>query len=109
MVSLIPTIVSTAGAGVPPDTTSPMVRPVQSARDCRTPRSILRVVEHRQERLLGDLDVPHLLHTLLALFLLFQQLPFSRDVAAIALRGHVLAERRDRLAGDHPAADGRLD
>ena len=71
--------------------------------------SIFAVVEHREEGLLRDLDVPYLFHTLLALFLLFEKLPFSRDIAAVALGRHVFAQGRDALAGDHPAADGRLD
>src|SRR4029079_902280 len=46
---------------------------------------------------------------LLAGLLLVEQLAFARDVAAIALGGHVLAHGADRLACDHLAADRRLD
>src|SRR5688572_11263717 len=46
--------------------------------------------EHRQERLLRDLDAADLPHALLALFLLLEQLALARDVAAVALRGDVL-------------------
>src|SRR5690606_17991295 len=37
------------------------------------------------------------------------ELAFAGRVAAIAFGGDVLAQRRDRLAGDHLAADRRLD
>src|SRR6266566_9844173 len=54
-------------------------------------------LEHRQERLLRDLHRPHLLHPLLALLLLLEQLALARHVAAVALGGHVLAQRADGL------------
>src|SRR5512146_3558237 len=43
----------------------------------------LRLVhaEHREERLLGDLDRSHPLHPLLAFLLLLEQLPLAGDVA----------------------------
>src|SRR5262245_46376615 len=66
-------------------------------------------LQHRQERLLGNLDAPDLLHSLLAFLLLLEQLPFARDVSAVALGGDVLAHGLDRLAGDHAAADRGLD
>src|SRR6266404_5518134 len=66
-------------------------------------------LQDRQEGLLRDLDGPHLLHALLSFFLLLEQLPFARDVAAVALRGHVLAQRADRLAGDYLGPNGGLD
>src|SRR5215207_3555279 len=66
-------------------------------------------VEHGQERLLRHLDAADLLHPLLALLLLLEQLPLPADVAAVALREHVLAPCLDRLAGDDPGADRRLD
>ena len=65
--------------------------------------------EDRQERLLRDLDAPDLLHALLALFLLLEELALAADVAAVALGGDVLAQGLDRLAGDDLAADRRLD
>src|SRR2546426_536584 len=65
-------------------------------------------LEDREERFLRDLDRSHLLHPLLALALLLQELAFARDVAAVALGGHVLAQRADRLARDHLGPDGRL-
>src|SRR5204863_5629807 len=66
-------------------------------------------VQHREERLLRYLDRADLLHPLLAGLLLLEQLPLARDVAAVALREHVLAARLDRFARDHPRADRRLD
>src|SRR6266852_5830282 len=66
-------------------------------------------LEDRQERLLRHLDLADLLHALLALLLLLEQLPLARDVAPIALGGDVIAHGLDGLARDHAAADGRLD
>jgi len=51
----------------------------------------------------------HLLHPFLSFFLLFEQLTLARDVAPVALGGHVLAQRAHRLAGDHLGADRGLD
>src|SRR5262249_37978332 len=73
-----------------------------------TRRNSLIRLQHREERLLGDLDLADLLHALLAPGLLRPQFAFTRDVAAVALRGHVLLHRADRLARDDPAADRRL-
>src|SRR5205085_5753655 len=85
-------------------------------RTARTPRAspasrllLLVEVEHGEERLLRHLDRADLLHPLLALLLLLEQLPLARDVAAVALREHVLALRLHGLARDHPRADRRLD
>src|ERR671916_277646 len=65
--------------------------------------------EHGQERLLWHLDRAHLLHALLALLLLLEQLALARDVAAVALGQDVLALRLDGLAGDDARADRGLD
>ena len=65
--------------------------------------------QHGQERLLRHLDRADLLHSLLAFLLLLQELPLARDVAAVALGQHVLAQRLDRFPGDDAAADGGLD
>src|SRR4028119_1870822 len=62
-----------------------------------------------EEGLLRDLHAAYLLHAALALLLLLQELLFAADVAAVALRGDVLAVGADRLAGDDPAPHGRLD
>src|SRR5436853_1407575 len=70
--------------------------------------SLVRL-EHGQEGLLGDLDLADLLKALLAGGLLGPELALAGDVAAVALGGDVLAHRGDGLAGDDPAADGRLD
>ena len=67
------------------------------------------LVEDGEEGVLRDLDVADLLHPLLAFLLLLQQLALAGDVAAVALGGDVLAEGRDRLAGDDLGADGGLD
>ena len=66
-------------------------------------------VEHGEEGLLRHLDAADLLHPLLALLLLLEQLALAGDVAAVALREHVLAAGLHGLAGDHARADRRLD
>src|SRR2546426_957703 len=66
-------------------------------------------LQDRQKRLLWDLERSHLLHALLSLFLLLEQLALARHVAPIALGGDVLAQRADRLAGDHFGPDRGLD
>src|SRR5882672_6956792 len=71
-------------------------------------RSPLVKAEHRHERLLRYLDRADPLHPSLAFLLLFQKLSLAGDVAAVALGQHVLPHRRDRLAGDHLAADRSL-
>src|SRR6266566_9120621 len=68
-------------------------------------RSVLIKAEHRHERLLRNLDRADALHASLAFLLLFQQLAFACDVAAVALGQNVLPHGRDRLARDHLAAD----
>jgi hypothetical protein len=57
-------------------------------------------LEGGDERLLGDLDAADVLHLLLALLLLLEQLALAGDVAAVALGQHVLALGLHRLAGD---------
>src|SRR3712207_6754947 len=66
-------------------------------------------LQRLDERLLRDLDLAELAHALLALLLLLEELALAGDVAAVALRGHVLAQRPDGLAGDDLAADRGLD
>src|SRR5512135_457464 len=66
-------------------------------------------LEYRQEGLLRDLDGADLLHPLFPFLLLFQELPLSRDVAAVAFRDDVLPDRLDRLPRDDLSADRRLD
>src|SRR4029453_1252381 len=64
--------------------------------------------QYGEERLLRNLDRADLLHPLLALLLLLQQLALAGDVAPVELRRHVLAERLDGFARDHVRTDGRL-
>src|SRR5262245_19008142 len=78
----------------------------------RAPRSALGglvQVEHREEGFLRHLDAADRLHPLLAGLLLLEQLALAGDVAAVALREHVLALRLDGLARDHARPDRRLD
>src|SRR5581483_8755997 len=49
-------------------------------------------LQHGEKRFLGDLDLTHLFHALLAFLLLFQQLAFAGDVTAVTLGKHVLAQ-----------------
>src|SRR5437868_5142148 len=65
------------------------------------PGSSISHLQHREERLLRDFDAADRLHPLLALLLLLQQLALAGNVAAVALRDHVLAHRPHRLRGDH--------
>ena len=65
-------------------------------------------LEHAQERFLGNLHTTHPLHPPLAFLLLFQQLALTRNIAAITLGNHVLADRRNGLARNNLAANGRL-
>src|SRR5690606_34341870 len=57
-------------------------------------------IENGHERFLRNVDAADRLHPLLAFLLLGPQLALARDVAAVALGGHVLAHGRDRFAGD---------
>src|SRR5437868_9453966 len=70
---------------------------------------LLLQAECGHERFLRYFDPADLLHPLLALFLAFEQLPLPGDVAAVALREHVLPLRLDRLSRDHARADRGLD
>src|SRR3954453_11102924 len=66
-------------------------------------------LQHRQERLLRDLDRADLLHALLPFLLFFEQLALAGDVAAVAFCQHVLAQGLDVLPRHDVAADRRLD
>src|SRR5918994_7798291 len=66
-------------------------------------------LQDRKEGLLGPLDAAYLFHPPLPGLLLLEQLALPRHVAAVQLRGHVLAQRLDRLAREHPRSDRRLD
>src|SRR5713101_3084674 len=74
-----------------------------------TQRGALVKLQHRHERFLRDLDRTHPLHPSLSFFLLLEQLALAGDVAPVALRQDVFANRRYGLARDHLTADGRLD
>src|SRR5690606_39799267 len=58
--------------------------------------------QRRDEGLLRDVHPPDGLHPLLALLLPLQQLPLTRDVAAVALGEDVLADGADVLPRDDP-------
>src|SRR6185437_15971561 len=88
-----------------------------SGRGCPTPclsnpgsrlPSLVRS-QYREERFLRNLDAADLLHALLAFLLFLQQLLLARNVAAVALRKHVLAQRLHRGACDDLRADRGLD
>jgi tRNA(Leu) C34 or U34 (ribose-2'-O)-methylase TrmL len=71
--------------------------------------NILRGIQDGQKRRLRYHHLPDHFHAFFAALLLFEQFSFTGDVAAVALGGHVLAERGHRLARDDVAADGALD
>src|SRR5581483_4978676 len=71
--------------------------------------SVLLHLQGGDEGLLRDLHLAELAHLLLALLLLLEELALAGDVAAVALRQHVLPERADGLARDDAAADRSLD
>src|SRR5580765_5880838 len=81
---------------------------VTGAADAGVPLSAL-YLQHGQECLLWNLDLADLLHAPLALLLFLEELALTGDVAAVALRGNVLAQGLDGLTGDHLGADRRLD
>src|SRR5271155_3228421 len=71
--------------------------------------SFVADLEDGEEGFLRNLHAADGFHAFLAGFLFLQQFALARDVAAVALRQHVLAQRLDRLAGDDLGADRRLD
>src|ERR1019366_1466473 len=64
--------------------------------------------QNRQEGFLWDFHTAHLLHTLLAGFLFFQQLLLARNIAAITLCQHIFSHGLDVLARDDIRSDSRL-
>src|SRR6185437_8408169 len=72
------------------------------------PISLVRA-QHCQKGFLRYLDATDLLHALLAFLLFLQQFFLTRDVAAVALGQHVLAQRLHRRTRDHLPADRGLD
>src|SRR5271154_3409795 len=65
--------------------------------------------QHGEESFLGNVHAADALHALLAFLLFFEEFPLSRNVSAVALCDHVFANRADRFAPNHAAADGGLD
>src|SRR5690348_2371859 len=65
-------------------------------------------LQYGQEGLLRDVDAADALHALFAFFLALEEFSFARDVAAVALREDVLAQRANGFARDDAAADGGL-
>src|SRR5439155_7118940 len=87
----------------PPST---LGRTARRSRASRAPLPLpLPDVQHGEKGLLRNFHGADLLHPLLALLLLLEQLPLARDVAAVALREHILAPRLHGLARDHARAD----
>src|SRR4249919_14171 len=72
-------------------------------------RLLIVHLQNRQEGLLRNLHAAYLLHSLLALFLLLEELLLAADVATVAFRQHVLAHGLDGAAGDDLRADRGLD
>src|SRR6266851_5192660 len=65
--------------------------------------------EDGEEGFLRNVDLADALHAALAFFLFFEEFTFARDVAAVALGENVFADRRNRFARNHTAADRGLD
>jgi len=65
-------------------------------------------LEQDKESLLRHLDLANHLHLLLALFLLLQELPLARHIAAVTLGKDILAQGDNILAGNDAPVDGRL-
>src|SRR5215510_10585341 len=66
-------------------------------------------LEDGQEGLLRHFHLADLLHALLTLLLLLEELALARDVPAVALGGHVFAHGLDGFPGDDPAPHRGLD
>src|SRR5688572_886293 len=106
--------VSSRGAGSSCLSTSPGRSNPSHMRASQMPActsTVLGLIELQdgEECLLGNLHAADLLHPLLPLLLLLEELALARDVAAVALGDHVLAHRLDGLAGDDLRADRGLD
>ena len=71
--------------------------------------NLLVNLENSHKGLLRNLDGTNRLHALLSLFLLFQKLALTRDIAAVALGEHVFSARLHRRAGDDLVTDSALD
>src|SRR5581483_11693813 len=99
----------TSRSGLPRRQAAPY-RTARTRLASRAPSALpVSEVQHGQERFLRNLDSTDLLHALLALLLLLEELSLPRDVASVALGEHVLALGLHGLARDHARADRRLD
>src|SRR3972149_7430835 len=58
----------------------------------RSASVVVADLQHRQERLLGNLDLSELLHPLFAFALLGPEFALAGDIAAVTFGGHVLAQ-----------------
>src|SRR3990172_7980044 len=65
-------------------------------------------LEYGEESLLRYFHGADLLHTLFACLLFLQQLSLARNVTAVALGKHILAQRLDRFPRDDMRSDRRL-
>ena len=74
----------------------------------RCPKERGSDAERCEKGFLRYLYAAHLLHAALAFFLLFQQLAFAGNVAAVAFGRYVLAVGTNGLAGDYAFAHGGL-
>src|SRR4051794_26811036 len=83
-------------------------RCVSKLSAARPPISAIHL-QRRDKSFLRDVDLAELPHLLLAFLLLLKKFALTRDVAAVAFRGDVLAQRADGFAGDDLAADRGLD
>ena len=66
-------------------------------------------LQHRHERLLGNLNLSERFHSLLTRGLLFEQLFLSRDVPAVAFRQDVLSHGAELRARDDFVPNRGLD
>src|SRR5690625_2961945 len=78
----------------------------------RTPyfcsRLLILDLQNRQKGLLGNFNVTHLFHPLLARLLALKQLFLAGNIATITLGQDVLAQGLDVFTGNHVRTDGRL-
>ena len=70
---------------------------------------VLADFQYRKESLLRNFHIANLFHTLLTFFLLVEKFALTRDVAAVAFGGNVLAEGFDGASRYDFGADGGLD
>ena len=66
-------------------------------------------LQHRHERLLGNLNLPERFHSLFTRGLLFEQFFLSRDVPAVAFRQDIFSHGAELRARDDFVPDRGLD